>query len=192
MNAQTTTTDKYATAARGPAMVDSDAGKGMARRPECHAPSGYRHDSYSGAVSAAGYSPRELQEGKILTFWVSLGWAEQRSEVRVNPDTGEEYLVWFWYVLDVLSAEPAFLRLASNPEESASTDFAVFSHIIPSAQCGAFCGCNLIPEMGARNLMRGDAPMTLPREVSRGVAGWVQWFLSSSYVKRSTLKRLGL
>jgi len=170
----------YAYAARGAYTVSSPI-PGEISRPECHAPSGIRVNDYSAKVNAHGYSPRDVQRDKILAFWEAQGWARWQNG---GAGGGGQ-----WLARDVLSGSDEWLPLAGQGEDTRH-DVIVFSHVIPAEQHGAWCACNIVPEVGARNHLRGAARPTLTREVKRAMSEWPTYWMSN-YARAASVKRLG-
>lgn len=152
-----------------------------AKRPECHAPSGVRVNDYSSKVNAHGYSPRDVQRDKILGFWEFLGWAKWQ-----NGGAGGGGK---WVARDVLSGSDEWLPLSGQGEDTRH-DVIVFSHLIPAEMNGSWCADNLIPEIGARNHLRGAEVVTMSDEVRDGIAQWPVYWLDN-HARGASVKRLG-
>lgn len=163
-----------ATAAYGVTTVRS------AHRPECHAPSGYRVNDYSAKPAANGIAPRERMYDMVLDFWQTMGVA------RYNRRAGG-----VWEVRDVINPQASgeWFPLAGQGEDTRS-DRAVFSHMVPSSQYGAFCACNIVPEVGAFNHARGDRKAPLTPAARALLAAWPT-FWQDNYARPASLKRLG-
>lgn len=177
--------NQYANAARGAFTVATGTvnadGCASASRPECHAPSGVRVNDYSAKVNARGYSPRDVQRDKILAFWESQGWARWQSG---GAGGGGK-----WLARDVLSGSDEWLPLSGQGEDT-QHDVIVFSHVIPAEHGGAWCACNIIPEVGARNHLRGAQSVSLSRNVKRQMSTWpAYWF--ANYARAASVERMG-
>lgn len=152
-----------------------------AERPECHGPSYFRHSDYSAKPAANGVTPRERQRSMILAFWESQGVA------RYNRRAGG-----VWEVRDVVNSQCAgeWYPLASQGEDVRS-DMAVFSHVVSAANGGAWCGGNVVPEVGAFNHARGEVDMVLSPTALSVLAAWPAWW-ARHYARPASLTRLGM
>lgn len=153
-----------------------------AHRVECHAPSGYTVRDYSGKPAANGIAPRDRQRDVILAFWESQGVA--RWQNGGNGGGGQ------WLVRDMVNGGDTWLPLA-RLGESDRADRAEFSHVRAAQRGGAWCACNLLPEVGALNAARGDANVTALSPGARAVlAAWPAWWRENS-ARKASLARLG-
>lgn len=150
-------------------------------RPECHAPSKCRINDYSEAVQADGDTDRAKQYRRILAFWEAQGVA------RYNRRMGG-----VWEVRDVLNSEAAgeWFPLAAQGEDMRS-DRAVFSHMRPADAHGAWCGCNIVPEVGAFNHARGAVKAPLTPAARALLMAWPDWWTKNA-ARKASLARLGM
>lgn len=159
------------TTAHGVTTVCSDV------RPECHAPSGYSVRDYSGANGA-----RDRQRDMILAFWEVQGVARWQGDIANGGGSR-------WYVRDMVNGGDKWLPIARQGEDSRA-DRAEFSHVRSTANGGAWCACNLLPESGAVNAARGDADMTdLPASARALLAAWPEWW-KTNVARKASLARL--
>lgn len=144
-------------------------------RPECHAPSGYAHHSFSASNGA-----RARQVDMILAFWESQGVA------RYNRRAGG-----VWEARDVVNSAYAgeWFPMAGQGEDTRA-DRIVFSHVRSVANDGAFCGCGVLPEIGAANNARGEVNMaSLSPSALALVGAWEAWWRANA-ARPASLARL--
>lgn len=161
--------------------------------PECHANTAYAHGDLSGKPAANGIAPRERYESFILRFWVARGVA-RTSCPRDNscPEyAANKRCALGVHVRDVINTEAAgyWFPMASQTEGDRA-DRAVYSHMRSVANGGAFCGCGVVPEVGAFNEARGarNAPLT---PAARAVLmAWPDWWRANE-MRAASAKRLG-
>lgn len=167
-----------ATLTKSPAMGVTTVAS--ATRPECHAPSGYAINDYSAKPAANGIAPRERMMDMVLDFWQSQGVA------RYNRRAGG-----VWEVRDVInpSAAGEWFPLAGQCEDRRG-DRAVFSHMRACAKGGAWCACNVVPEVGAFNHSRGNQNAPLTPAARALLAAWPT-FWEHNYARPASLRRLG-
>lgn len=156
-------------------------------RPECHAPSGYTVRDFSAKPASTGISPRDRQRDMILAFWESQGvarWAPTKDEH--GKFNGAR-----WEVRDVLNSEASgmWFPLATQGEDMRA-DMCVFSHMRSAANCGAWCACNIVPEVGAFNHARGEMDAPLTPSARALLAAWPAWW-AKHYARPASLARLG-
>ena len=179
--------------AHGVTSVCSDS------RPECHAPSTYAFHSPSASIPRGrDMSPREVVRLTVLRYWELAGVARRTGNR--NPLTGT--YVTGWAVRDVLH-DGAWLPLASEDESvrraraargepTPAYDrslMAEFSHVIPSSAGGAFCACNLLPELGSRNANHADSIPILTPEARDLINGWPTYW-RDHVASAASLRRL--
>lgn len=161
--------------ATGHACVASES------RMECHAPSGYSVNDYSGKPAANGVAPRARQRDIILGFWESQGVARWR-----NGGAGGGGA---WFARDMVNGGDAWLPLAGKAD-AGRADVAEFSHVVSAANGGAWCAGNLLPESGAVNAARGDADITeLSPSALAVLAAWPAYYLAN-VARKASLARL--
>ena len=164
----TTTTTR---GAQGVTTVNSST------RPECHAPSGYSVKDYSGANGA-----RDRQRAMILAFWEAQGVARWQGDIANGGGSR-------WYVRDMVNGGDTWLPIARQGEDSRA-DRAEFSHVRSTANGGAWCACNLLPESGATNAARGDSDVSDLSPSARALlAAWPTWW-RANVARKASLARL--
>lgn len=147
------------------------------KRPECHAPSGYRINDYSGANGA-----RDRMRDMVLAFWEAQGVARWQGDIANGGGSR-------WYVRDMVNGGETWLPIARQGEDSRA-DRAEFSHVRSTANGGAWCACNLLPESGATNAARGDADVTdLSLSARALLAAWPAWW-RENVARKASLARL--
>lgn len=153
------------------------------KRPECHAPSGYRVNDYSAKPATTGISPRDRQRDMVLLFWESQGVARYR--------TGGAGGGGRWEVRDVINPEASgeWFPLAGQGEDMRA-DMAVFSHMRAADCGGAWCACNIVPEVGAFNHARGNVNAPLTPAARALLMAWPDWW-RKHYARPASLARLG-
>lgn len=153
-----------------------------AHRVECHAPSGYSVRDYSGKPASTGISPRDRMRDIILAFWEEQGVAVYR--------TGGAGGGGRWYVRDMVNGGDTFYPLATQGEGDRA-DRWEFSHVRSTDNGGAWCACNLLPEVGAFNAARGSANVTTLSPSARAVlAAWPAYW-HKHVARKASLARLG-
>ena len=148
------------------------------QRPECHAPSGFKVNDYSGANGA-----RDRMRDMILAFWESQGMAEWR-----NGGAGGGGR---WYVRDNAQGGAEWLPLA-DATTAGRADVAEFSHVRSARNGGAWCACGLVAESGAVNLARGDRDMSaadLSPAWRACLAAWPAYY-RANVARKASLARL--
>lgn len=160
-------------------------------RPECHAPSGHSVKDYSGANGA-----RARQTGMVLDYWQAMGVLRtscpRNSSCPVFADSGA-CDVGGMHVRDVVNPYLAgmWFPLAGQDSTGRATR-AELSHVIASANGGAYCACGLLPESGARNASRGDRDMiveSLPASALSLLNGWPAYW-TANVARKASLARL--
>lgn len=152
-------------------------------RPECHAPSGYSVRDYSAKAAPNGVSPRDRQRDIILAFWESRGVARWRAG---GAGGGGR-----WEARDLINPTLAgrWLPLATRADVGRS-DRIEMSHVVPSRACGAWCACNVVPEVGAVNAARGDAMVSDMTPDARALLdAWPAWW-RAHVARKASLERL--
>lgn len=148
-----------------------------AKGPECHGASYYCAKCVKGSY-------RVGVNATILDFWVSQGVA--RTSCPRN-NTCPEFAATGrcangYHARDMVNADQAgrWFPFASR-DTTGRADRVEFSHI-KSSECGAYCACNLLPEVGAFNKARG-AKNIPARDLSSNaralLAAWPAYWLAN-------------
>lgn len=167
------------TAAHGITSVCSSA------RVECHAASGYSVRDYSGKPAANGIAPRDRMRDVILSFWEAQGVARWMP----TRDASGRITGSAWHARDMVNGGSEWLPIGGR-DDAGRADVAEFSHIRSTANGGAWCACNLLPESGAVNAARGDADVTTLSPAARAVlAAWPTWW-RENVARKASLARL--
>lgn len=160
---------------QGAHTVSSTDHAAKVSRPECHAPSTVRVNDLSDKADKSGTSPRAKARARILAFWESQGWA-------MVDEAGQ------WVARDVVNGGTKWLPLSEQGEDTRH-DVIVFSHVIPAEWSGAWCACNVVPETGNTNHLRGAARPTLTLAGESGIRQWGR-FWATRYARSASLARL--
>jgi hypothetical protein len=151
-------------------------------RVECHAPSGFTVRDYSAKPAANGVAPRDRQRDTILAFWEAQGVARW-----VNGGAGGGGR---WEARDMVNGGAEWLPLATR-DSAGRADTIEFSHLRAAVNGGAWCACNLLPEVGSVNASRPARENV--RHLSPGaravLAAWPTWW-RENVARKASLARL--